>query len=384
MRILVLPKEFPFAVQPQAGIFILRRVQALRDLGHEIHVLRIVPAAPPVTPKWRAYASIPREDVVDGIPVRSIRALFPPRMIGMEYLPLQVHGAVAREIMRFKPDVVHASFLIPSGQIAVRQRIPAVVTAHGGDAYAWPKRRPGLHAAAREAIEKAARVTAVSSYIGRCVREIADREVDVIWNGGDERFFFPCDRNGARTSLGIDAGRFVVAFAGHLLRAKGIFDLVDAASALDDLRPLLLLAGAGSNEAELRQAAQQANVEMRLLGRLDQRGVAQMYAAADVVTLPSYNEGMPNVVCEAMLSERAVIASTAGGIPEIVDDERTGLLVEPGKPEQLRHALARAGADSALRARLAACAREFAAEHLTWRVSARRYDRVLREAANVP
>lgn len=384
MRILVLPKEFPSALQPQAGIFILRRVQALRELGHDVEVLRIVPAAPPITAKWRAYAAIPADERVEGIPVRTVRALFPPRMIAMEYLPLQVHAAVAREIERFKPDVLHASFLIPSGQIAVRQRVPAVVTAHGGDAYAWPKRRPGLLRAAREAVLNAARVTAVSAYIRDCVRAIADRRVDVIWNGGDERFFYPRERGAARAELDLPPDRFIIGFAGNLLRAKGVFDLVEAAAALGALRPLVLFAGAGTDEGQLRSAATQAGLDARFLGRLGQEHIASLYAASDVVTLPSYNEGMPNVVCEAMLSQRAVVASTAGGIPEIVEHERTGLLVSPGNVAGLRDALARAGSDSALRDRLERNAREFAASHLTWRVSAREYDRVLREAASVP
>ena len=371
-------------MQPQAGIFILRRVQALRELGHDIEVLRIVPAAPAVTPKWRTYASVPRDEVVEGIPVKTIRALFPPRMIAMEYLPLQVHAAVAREIQRFKPDVLHASFLIPSGQIAVRQRVPAVVTAHGGDAYAWPHRRAGLLKAAREAVVKAARVTAVSSYIGGCVQQIADRPVDVIWNGGDERFFYPRDRRQARGELGLPADRFIIGFAGNLLQAKGIFDLVEAAAALGQLRPLVLFAGAGSDEARLREASAHAGLDARFLGRLNQEGIALLYAASDVVTLPSYNEGMPNVVCEAMLSQRAVVASTAGGTPEILEHERSGLLVPPGDVAQLRDALARVGIDEGLRERLEQNARDFSEAHLTWRVSARRYDRVLREAANVP
>lgn len=384
MRILVLPKEFPSAAQPQAGIFILRRVQALRELGHEIEVLRIVPAAPPITRKWRTYASIPRHESVEGIPVTTIRAIFPPRMIAMEYLPLQVHAAVARHIARVRPDVIHASFLIPSGQIAVRQRVPAVVTAHGSDAYAWPKRRRGLHAAAHEAVMKAARVTAVSGYIADCVREIAEREVDVIWNGADERFFYPRDRRQAREALAIEPGRFVVGFAGNLLQAKGVFDLVEAAASLHDLKPLVVFAGAGADEQQLRTAASEARVDAVFLGRVDQERIAQVYAASDVVTLPSYNEGMPNVVCEAMLSARAVVASTAGGTPEILDNERTGLLVEPGNREQLASCLRRIGTNAEERELIERDARAFAAENLTWRISARRYDRVLREAASAP
>jgi glycosyltransferase involved in cell wall biosynthesis len=206
----------------------------------------------------------------------------------------------------------------------------------------------------------------------------------VIWNGGDERFFFPRDRAAAREALGIAPDRFVVAFAGNLLRAKGIFDLIDAAAGIRAVRPLLVFAGEGNDERELRQRAERANVETRVLGHLDQPAVAQLYAAADTVTLPSYNEGMPNVVCEAMLSQRAVVASTAGGTPEIIENECTGLLVQPGNAEHLREALERVASNTELRDRLASQARDFASERLTWRVSARHYDRVLREAANVP
>lgn len=366
-----------------AGIFILRRVQALRELGHEISVLRIVPYAPPIGEKWRAYRSLPDAYEVEGIPVRTMRAVIPPRRIALEFLPWQVRRGLHAEIARFKPDVLHASFLIPCGQIAVRQRlVPTVVTAHGGDAYSWPNAREGLRKAAREAILKATRVTAVSGYIRRCVQSLAQRDVEVIWNGGDERFFFPQERAAARERLLLSGDRFVIAFAGNVLRAKGLFDLVDAVAGLNAFSPLLIVAGAGADEAALREHADRRRVELRLLGRLPQAGVASMFAAADVVALPSYGEGLPNVVCEAMLSGRTVVASTVGGIPEIVENGRTGLLVTAGNSAELRSALEACAGDAESRNRMANAAREFAAANLTWRISARRYDEVLRRAAN--
>ena len=99
-----------------------------------------------------------------------------------------------------------------------------------------------------------------------------------------------------------------------------------------------------------------------------------MFGAADIVTLPSHFEGLPNVVCEAMLSGRAVVASTAGGIPEIVQNERTGMLVPPRDVEPLSDALLRMSADGAKRELVAERARAFALEHLTWRGSAKRYE----------
>ena len=382
MRILVFPLEFPSEQRPTSGIFILRRVQALRELGHEISVLRIVPYAPPIGEKWRAYRSVAPTYEVEGIPVRSIRAIIPPRRIGLEFLPWQVQGAVRAEIARFKPDVLHASFLIPCGQIAVRQKIvPTVVTAHGGDAYSWPNNRPGLRRAAREAILRATRVTAVSAYIARCVQSIAERDVDVIWNGGDERFFYPRERSASRAEMALPAHRFIIAFAGNVLRAKGVFDLIEAAAGLKELAPLVLIAGTGSDENAVRERALRDGVELHMLGRLSQQGISTMFGAADVVTLPSYNEGLPNVVCEAMLSGRAVIASTVGGIPEIVENGRSGVLVAPGDPLGLRAAIAAYAADTAGQDRMEHAARDFAVSNLTWRISALRYDEVLRQAA---
>lgn len=379
MRVLVLPIEFPTASRPFAGIFILRCAQALRDLGHEIEVLRVAPLAPPIGTKWKGYASLPALEYVDGIAVRTIRAVIPPRRIGMEYLPAQVYGAVSREIARFKPDVLHANFLIPAGQVAVRHAVPTVVTAHGGDAYAWPMERPGLRRAAQEAIRKATRVTAVSDYIRRCVLALQPRDVDVILNGADERYFFPRNRDAARDVLALPRDRFVVAFAGNVLRAKGLYDLVEAAAQLSQ-PAILAIAGEGPDREHLQWAARAAGVEMRFFGRMDSEGVAQLFSAADVVTLPSHNEGLPNVVCEAMLAQRAVVATTVGGIPEILTPER-GVLVPPHDPAALRASFEMLARDAQLRDRLAAAARAYAAKHLTWRVSALGYERVFREAA---
>ncbi len=380
MRVLAILKEFPSPQRPGAGIFALRRLQAVQALGHDIAVVRIVPFAPPVGRKWQTYRSIPAIDVVEGIPVTTLRAIFPPRLIGMEYLPLQVYKRLQRVIDSFKPDVLHASYIIPSGQLAVRYGIPSVVTAHGLDAYEWPFRRPGLLAAARYAVQNATRVTAVSGALAREVEKIYPRDVDVIWNGADERFFFKQDRGEARAALQLPLDRFIIAFAGTIVRAKGVFDLIDAAARIPTYRPMVAIAGKGADLDALRDRAAQSGVEVRFLGQMQQQRLAQLYASCDVFTLPSYNEGLPNVVCEAMLCGRAVVASTAGGTPEIVQDGTSGFLTSPGDVEWLSAAYARLAADGALREKLADGARRFAEEHLTWRVSALEYDRVYREA----
>lgn len=381
MRILVVPKEFPSEQNPQAGIFILRRIQALRALGHDLQVLRFVPYAPPFGAKWRGYRGVPQFEEREGVPVRTVRAPIPPRLIGMEYLPVILQPALQREIVRFRPDVLHASFLIPCGQLVARSALPSVITAHGVDAYDWPLRRPGLFRAAREAIRKATRVTTVSGYIRDRVTDVAPRPVDVIWNGGDERFFYPRDRTQARNKIRVRHDQTILAYAGNVLRAKGLFDLVEALSAVPRAqRPLLVVAGTGPDLTEMTALALKRDVEIRFMGRLPQAGVADLFAAADIVTLPSHKEGLPNVVCEAMLAKRAVLATTVGGIPEIVVDGESGLLVPPHDVEALARGVQTLSGDQKLRDGLAEAARAFAETHLTWPVAAHKYQRVYEEA----
>src|SRR6185312_10775375 len=113
MRLLVISKDFPAPGQPEDGIAVLRQARALQRLGHEILVVRVVPHAPPVTAKWKRYAALPARYTIETIPVRIVRAFFPPRMLAMEYLPLQVDGAIRSIVATYRPDVIHAHCLIP-------------------------------------------------------------------------------------------------------------------------------------------------------------------------------------------------------------------------------------------------------------------------------
>ena len=380
MRVLVIPTDFPFAANPQAGIFILRRLQALRDLGHEMRVLRIVPLAPPIGEKWKTYRSIPSFEAIEGFPVHTVRTAIPPRLVGMEYRALQLRGALRREIEAFRPDLVHADYLIPGGHTAVQQPLPTVVTMHGIDAYDWPFRRSGLRRAARETLRRATCVVAVSEYLAQCVQRIAATNVRVIWNSADETIFYPRDRRSARESLGLPQDAFIVAFAGNLLRDKGTYELIEAVSSTPGAaRTVVALAGAGPELDGLKEHAHRNRVDARFLGRLDHDVLAQLYGAADVVALPSYYEGLPVVVVEAMLSQRAVLATPVGGVPEIIEPGVTGVLVPPRSASELSRALARLQTDADLRDRIAARALAFAGAHLTASVSARKYDELYQE-----
>jgi glycosyltransferase involved in cell wall biosynthesis len=104
-----------------------------------------------------------------------------------------------------------------------------------------------------------------------------------------------------------------------------------------------------------------------------------LLTASDVFAFPSHAEGLPGAVCEAMLSGRAVVASAVGGIPEIVQDGETGLLVPKANPAALAAAIQRVFADDVARAELERNARAFALKRLTWGMNAAAYDALYRE-----
>jgi len=243
MRILVVPRDFPSEDQPQSGIFVLRQALALRRLGHEIEVLRMVPFAPPLGRRWRAYRKIPATYAQDGITVRAVRTLVPPQMRGIDFVRAQFAVHLRREMARFQPDLVHAHCTLPTGALCSEIAAPVLLTAHGSDTYAEPWWRAGLQAAARSAVLRASAVVAVGEFVCGSVQILGRDDAAVIFNGADDEVFFPKASFLARAQLGIERGRMVVVFAGNLCRAKGIYDLDESLAKIGALQPLPLIAG---------------------------------------------------------------------------------------------------------------------------------------------
>lgn len=381
MRVLVVTNDFPTSFQPNLGIFILRQLQALREHGHEFAVARVVPRAFPLNERWRNYVNTPSEYEFEGVPVVSIRAFYPPRMIGLEFLREQVAGRVEKAIQRFVPALIHANYVIPGGIYAIGYGVPTVLTAHGSDAYDWPWRRVGLERAARRVVAASDSVVAVSNFVKSCVERLGGRNVEVVPNGADEAIFSPVDRAAARAALGIGRDRRLIAYVGALIPTKGVIELARAAARLRDLSPIVAVAGAGPELGAMRRILGDAGVDFHYLGTVEQRTIAQMFGAADAVTLPSYEEGLPASICEAMLMGRAVVATPVGGIPEVIEDGVTGLIVPPRDDAALAAALRKVITEDALRETLESAARSFAAGRLTWRANAAQYDRIYRETA---
>lgn len=235
---------------------------------------------------------------------------------------------------------------------------------------------------------RATHVVALSERSAAVVRQrfsVPRERVSVIPNAVDERRFppaTPASSAEARRTIRLDDDAAVVAYAGALVAEKGVADLIAAvAGAAGPRGPVtLLVAGDGPERAALEHAATTAGVDARFVGAVTDP--ARVYAAADVVVLPSRGgDSQPAVLIEAALVGRPCIAAAVGSIDEVVLDGRTGTLVPPGDVAALRRAITELLADAARARALGAAARQHALSEFALDQVADRWRAVLGRAA---
>ena len=225
---------------------------------------------------------------------------------------------------RFRPDVVYAHFLVPTGVIgALAARAPLVVTAHGQDVRNVGA-IPGVRAATRFVVRRAAAVVAVSDYLRRELETKVPQargKTAVADCGVDLERFRDGDRARARAELGWDGEGPFFLCVGSLTAIKNVVALARAFERLGHGR--LAYVGDGPLRAQLANRP-----GIRLVGRLPHDAVRPWLVAADVVCQPSLVESFGQAVLEAMACERSVVATRIGGPAEFVPSE-AGVLIDP-------------------------------------------------------
>jgi glycosyltransferase involved in cell wall biosynthesis len=203
-------------------------------------------------------------------------------------------------------------------------------------------RWPGPRRCLKWALPRAERVVAVSKPLADVAAAlgVARDRIDVVPNGIDRTSFTPRDRSEARRALGLPSEGRLVLYVGHVTEAKGAFDLVRAFAAAGPLAKSarLVLVGDGAGLQQCREAASALADSVSFVGAQPHDKIPTWLAACDFLALPSWNEGMPNVVLEALASGRRVVATRVGGIPDVVT-EQLGILVPPRDIAALAKAL---------------------------------------------
>ena len=344
MRVAVVTQYFPTSAAPWAGHSAYQTLKRLA-LRCELKVFYPEAVYPTKLKPKTGSKPIDRKWQPDGVAVEYV----PYPVLPVVSRPLNgamIYRRMLRRVRAYMPDVILNYVVYPDGYAAVRigeaLDIPVVLTAIGSDLNRMPD--PLCARLTRSALRRAAFTITVSPDLLRTARLLgADpaRSAALV-NGCDTSVFFPRDRAEARASLGVPQDAEVVLYAGRLDVRKGLHELMDALAVLRSRRPALLcyLLGDGPDKPVLEQqiARHAFGDVVTFVPAAPTETVARWMAACDLFTLPSYKEGCPNVVLEALASGRPVVATDVGGIPELMDD-RSGQLVPAQDAVTLEQAL---------------------------------------------
>jgi alpha-maltose-1-phosphate synthase len=278
----------------------------------------------------------------------------------------------------------HTWYANLAGHLAsLRYGIPHVVTVHSLEPLRpWKAEQLGggyalSSWAERVAVESAAAVVAVSDGMRGDVLtaypKIAADRVRVIRNGIDTVEYAPDADTSVLAKHGIDPARPYVIFVGRITRQKGVPVLLRAAASLDPSAQLVLCAGAAATPALAEEVSSLvAGLQATRTGviwipeMLPKPSVIQLLTHALAFVCPSVYEPLGIVNLEAMACSTAVVASRVGGIPEVVEDGVTGLLVPPDDPASLADALNALLLDPARAAAMGRAGRRRAVDEFSW------------------
>jgi teichuronic acid biosynthesis glycosyltransferase TuaC len=368
LRVLVITRVFPNAVEPLSSPFNRQQFAALGRLCH-VAIMATIPWFPGARmlgarSKVAGLRAVPRRDVVDGLDVVHPRVLYVPRFgAGLSGALETVSLLPAIVARRRDIDVVLGSWAYPDGAAAVALArmigVPAVIKAHGSDLNVLAKQR-GPAANLALALPRAARVVAVSEALAAKASTfgVDRRRIVVIPNGFDGSLFYVRDARVARRSLGWPADARMLLYCGRIERAKGVLDLLAAFRSLAREQPdlSLVLVGDGAARREAEAMAQPFADRVRFVGARPLAEVPSWMAASTLVTLPSHDEGSPNVVREALACGRPVVATSVGGIPELLGSPLLGEMVPARDPAALAQAIANVASRSFDAQTIASCA----------------------------
>jgi glycosyltransferase involved in cell wall biosynthesis len=384
LRVLFLAHAYPRFPGDPVGSFIHNLAVALRDEG--VDVVVVAPGA----------RGVPSRDVIDGIPVFRFRYA-PRRFETLAYtgtMSAQVSAGLlgkatlaaflvaqwwvsARVVRQERARVVHAHWWVPGGLVALvlRRRLGLryIVTLHGSDIRLASTSSLGQRLF-RAVAGRSAAMTAVSSWLARGAQamlpgaSVAVAPMPVLAD-----LFFPGD--------GREPGRLL--FVGKLSAQKGLDRLLRAVATMRQPARITVVGAGRVADAHFRDLAEALGLADRIewLPLLSQQDLALQYRRAALHVIPALDEGLGLTAVEALLSETPVVAFDSGGLPDVVLDGRTGLLVPAGDERALAEALDALLADEGRRAAMGRNGRAHALATFGARAVARRYARLHREAA---
>lgn len=345
LKIAVISRYFPSSGEPWQGRSAYQTIRALSSQA-DVHVFYPNSAYPAfLRPRTRLYAGLDPTYSPAGVNV-SYHDYPAIPLLSRPFNGAMAANALLPRVGSFHPDLIFSVFLYPDSyaalKIAKKLRIPLVAMGIGSDIHSIADRMSAMYT--RTVLRETDFLVTVSEDLRQKALQMgatADRSRAVV-NGCDLSVFQVRDRTEARSQLKLDTDAHIVLYIGRMDLRKGLRELVEASSQVHTRHPKLrvYMVGEGPDRPQISQIIESAGARdsVHLMSPCAPDEVATWMAAADVVTLPSYMEGCPNVVLEALACGRPVVATRVGGIPEIMSDA-CGRLIPPRDTRALAEAL---------------------------------------------
>lgn len=366
-RVCVLTTSYPDFPGSYRGIFVWRAVHGLIERGYKISVV-----TPKLFRKSKGFEDNGEERIYR-FPFLSEEKL----LVEYDKVPvwrmitymLSGFFSCARIVYRDRCRLIHAHFVVPTGLIAVLvgrwMRMPVIIQAHGSDVTKYAKLNRWMAWLTAFASKKADHLIVVSDELAAILTEqfgIQPDKITVRSCGIDVTHFRPMPRNQAREQLNLPEKYTIVLFVGSLIRRKGVDILLSAIARIvaHHSRVKLIVIGEGPFLKQLEAQALDLAIDkiVHFVGRKSNDELPFWYSAADVFVLPSLREGTPLALLEALSCEVPVIVSRAGGMVEVIEDGKNGLLTDIADPVDLERKLSVLLADSDMRQRFKEAARD--------------------------
>jgi glycosyltransferase involved in cell wall biosynthesis len=342
----------------------LRHLKEFCDITVFVPHPWVPPAVGKLSRKWQQYAQLPDEETIAGIKVLHPRRLVIPKVNSWVWMTISVTLSYWRFLshhLRFTDSPFHrfthieGHFALPDGFAAAflgRQfGKPSIIHVHGTDVHTIPQQSALLRFLTIWALRHADAIRAVSSDLAERTVKLIDagkrrngeaemvKKLWVVPNGVDLNKFRLMERQEAKRQLGLDDDKRYLLYVGRLVAVKGLDLLLDAFAQLvqnqSDVE--LVLVGDGAERLVLAQRATTLGIrdKVHFVGAQPHERIVLWMNAGDVLCLPSRKESFGAVLIESLACGTPVVATSVGGIPEVVADGQVGRLVHSRDPREM-------------------------------------------------
>ena len=291
-----------------------------------------------------------------------------------------------RFLRKYNPDLIHSFFGIPSGLIAClatqKHHLPYIVSLRGTDvpfhgSHRFEKLYPVIKPIIKKVWKNASKIIANSEGLRKlALRTCANIEIEVIPNGVDIYQFTPLAKK--------NDSKFEILVVGRIMEGKGIQYLIKA---LPDIisqakkPPHVNIIGTGPYLRELKKMTKEIETEkyISFLGSVAHNEIHKVYQSADVFILPSFAEGMPNVVLEAMASGLPIITTDTGGTKELI--KGNGIIIPMRDTKAIADAAINLINNPIIKKDMSLKSREIA-ENMSWKNVTKEYFGIYEEVVN--